>query len=98
MGDLFNGWDEDGEPQGYAKRAREYYDRKVEKAEETAIFALKYGLLIGIIITLITMFYGLLMANTGPQEKRLEIHDCYEQGARAVMLSDGTIECREKKQ
>ena len=40
MGDLFNGWDEDGEPEGdleYEKRSREYYDRKVARAEDVAI-------------------------------------------------------------
>lgn len=42
MGDLFNGWDEDGEPSGwdeddYQKRSQEYYDRKVERAEEVAM-------------------------------------------------------------
>jgi hypothetical protein len=75
-------------------RSDDYYDRKVAKAEETAMLALKYGLLLGIAITLLTMFWS-LFAPTERRQAELEIHDCYEQGKRAVMLTDGTIQCRE---
>ncbi len=45
MGDFFNGWPEDGEPEGYdseienweeeyGKRAQRYYDKKVARAEQ----------------------------------------------------------------
>lgn len=50
MGDFFNGWPEDGEPEGsgteyenweeeYQKRAEEYYDNKVARAERLGCLA-----------------------------------------------------------
>jgi hypothetical protein len=53
ISDLFNGWDEDGEPMGneesisYQKRAEEYYDDKVARAEEVVI----WGVLIFAVVT-----------------------------------------------
>lgn len=56
MGDLFNGWDEDGDPEGYEKRAQEYYDDKVARAEEAAI----WGVLIFAVITVtMAVAYGI---------------------------------------
>ena len=48
MSDLFNGWPEDGEPQGHQeddheKRAQDYYDRKVARGEEVAMPAIAIG-------------------------------------------------------
>jgi hypothetical protein len=49
------------------------------------------------LVALLAVFYGILITGTSNQHQglRREIHDCYEQGKRAVMLTNGTIECRD---
>jgi len=49
------------------------------------------------LVALLAVFYGILITGTSNQHQglRREIHDCYSQGLRAVMHTDGTIECRE---
>lgn len=49
------------------------------------------------LIALLGVFYGVLITGGYRSQQRLnlQIHDCYEQNKRAVMLTNGTIECRD---
>lgn len=69
MSDLFNGWNEDGEPEGYdsemeawndeyMKRARRYYDRKVARGEETAGLALIFCVVLAVVAWIGLMIWG----------------------------------------
>ena len=75
--------------------SRDYYDRKVARADQVAMFATMMALIAAACAIAASMFL-LLSGNNREQEMRLEIHECLSADQRAVMLSDETIECREK--